>query len=116
MNIESVLKAKELLDAQKKATEAKALASLIECELQFEECRAVINELAPKLKMKNLKVGGNGFSYKPHETVPHYVSYVITTHNGEVVYCRQHSTAATRYFDSKEKFFNEITQTLALYL
>ena len=116
MNIESVIKAKELMDAQKKAKEANALALQLECELQFEECRAVLNELAPKLKMKNLKVGGNGFSYKPHETLAHFTSYVVTIHNGEVAYCRRHSTTDTYYFPSKEKFFEEITQTLAFYL
>ena len=116
MNIETVLKAKELLDAQKKATESSALALQIECELQFEECRAVLNELAPKLKMNNLKVGGNGFSYQAHTTLADTTSYVITIHNGEVAYCRRHSKAETYYFPSKEKFFEEITQKLAFYL
>jgi predicted RNase H-like nuclease (RuvC/YqgF family) len=113
MNIESVLKAKELLDAQKKAKEANWVALQIECELQFEECRAVLNELKPQLKMKDLKIGGNGFSYRPHETLSQTTSYAVTIHNGEVAYCRKQSDAC---YLSKEKFFNEITETLAFYL
>ena len=113
MNIESVLKAKELIDAQKKAKEANALALQIECESQFAECRAVLNELAPKLKMNNLKVGGNGFSYQAHATLSDTTSYVITIHNGGVAYYRRHSKVDTIYFESKEKFFNEITKLLA---
>lgn len=116
MNIESVLKAKELLDAQKKAKEANNLALQIECELQFEECRAVLNELKPQLKMKDLKIGSNGFSYRAHESLPQKTSYVITIHNGEVAYCRRHSAAGTIYFPSKQKFFERITLTLASYL
>jgi hypothetical protein len=113
MNIESVLKAKELLDARRKAKEANWLALQLECELQFEECRAVLNELKPQLKMNDLKIGGNGFSYRPHATLSQTTSYVVTIHNGEVAYCRRQSDAC---YLSKEKFFNEITETLAFYL
>ena len=115
MNIESVMKAKELMEAQKKAKEATALALTLECESQFAECRAVLKELQPQLKMNRLEIGGNGFSYRPHETLSHYVAYAITPCDGKIAYRISHGFADSKYL-TKEEFFDEVTKLLASYL